>query len=263
MGKLNKANWQTIVFAAIAALVFMFAANSPAFAQTTYKVGEQIEVLYYGTWTSAKVIEAKDGRYKIRYPIGGDGYDEWLTPDKMRRIGGAAPTPEGGAPATGENNADNQNQEKKSIGEKHGSREPRTCADKKAPARGAITAALATKYVICEREKVSGQYLYLVENVKVEVGGGRPYNPNSDLNVPEINVRLPIYAIRGSLTSYQCQEEDARFNHRAPGKNCAKYNEPEARGDCYKTVFGDWRCYMVDMSNKSENYFPAVAPPKP
>ncbi len=44
MKKQIKLNWQTITFAAIVSLVFMFAANSPAFAQTSYKVGDRIEV---------------------------------------------------------------------------------------------------------------------------------------------------------------------------------------------------------------------------
>jgi hypothetical protein len=97
-------------------------------------------------------------------------------------------------------------QEKKSIGERYGAREPRTCEDMKAPAKGAITAALAAKYFICASEKVEGQYLYLVENVKTEVGAGRPYNPNMDINVPEIDVRFPLYPIRGSHTQYQCKD---------------------------------------------------------
>src|SRR4028118_2059005 len=62
-----------------------------------------------------------------------------------------------------------------SIGERYGTREPRACTNTKAPAKGAITAALAKKYLECQMEGVSGEYLSLVENVKVEVGGGIPY----------------------------------------------------------------------------------------
>lgn len=148
------------------------------------------------------------------------------------------------------------------IPNKYGTRDPRKCEDKKAPAKGAITAALAAKYVICEAEKVSGPYLYLVEDVKVEVGGGRPYNPNMDLNVPEINVRAPLYPIRGGLVRYQCYEVNPGFTVSAPGKNCNETKEPEAKGFCYRTTFGDWRCHMADFSNKSENWRQGVAPPK-
>lgn len=47
--------------------------------------------------------------------------------------------------------------QKISPGERYGSREPRTCAEMKTPARGAITAALAAKYFICQSEKIDGQ----------------------------------------------------------------------------------------------------------
>ena len=64
-------------------------------------------------------------------------------------------------------------QDSKSISARYGSRDPRTCEDTKAPARGAITAALALKYLNCQMEYDSGSGdLYLVENVKVEVGAG-------------------------------------------------------------------------------------------
>lgn len=153
-------------------------------------------------------------------------------------------------------------QEKKSPGERYGSREPRTCEDMKTLARGAITAALATKYFICAAEKEEGQYLYLVENVKVQVGTGRPYNPNMDLNVPEIDVRFPLYPIRGSHTQYQCQAENAQFDFTAPGRNCHRYEHQNAKGFCYKTTFGDWRCYQTDLNIPNGNIFNNVPPPK-
>jgi hypothetical protein len=151
-------------------------------------------------------------------------------------------------------------QEKKSPGERYGSREPRTCADKKAPAKGAITAALAAKYFICKAEGIDGQYLYLVENVKVEVGAGRPYNPNMDLNVPEIDVKFPVYPIRGSLTKYQCKDPQIDYI-KIQGRTCNRTEQPNAKGFCYKTTFGDWSCYMTELFGKNEDYFPDVPPP--
>lgn len=151
-------------------------------------------------------------------------------------------------------------QEKKTPGERYGSREPQTCLDMKAPARGAITAALATKYFTCQSEGIQGQYLYLVENVKTEVGAGRPYNPNMDLNVPEINVKFPLYPIRGSFTKYQCKDPQIDYI-KIPGRTCNRTEMPNAKGFCYKTTFGDWSCNMLDLDGKNENYFPDVAPP--
>jgi len=152
-------------------------------------------------------------------------------------------------------------QEKKSPSERYGSREPRTCEDMKAPAKGAITAALAAKYFICKAEGISGQYLYLVENVKVEVGGGIPYAAIiGHRSFPEVDVKHPVYPIRGSVSKYQCKDPKTDYI-RIEGRTCNLTEEPNAKGYCYKTTFGDWSCYMLDLDGKNENYFPDVAPP--
>ena len=66
------------------------------------------------------------------------------------------------------------------VGAKYAARDPRTCADTKSPTNGAISAAQATKYIICNQEREFGDNLYLVENVKVTIGGSRPYSYGSD-----------------------------------------------------------------------------------
>lgn len=80
----TRSNWQKqLVFAAIA-IVFLFAANSFVFGQINYKVGEKIEVLYSKSSYEAKIIEAKDGQFKIKYDDGSP--EEWVKPDRMRPI---------------------------------------------------------------------------------------------------------------------------------------------------------------------------------
>ncbi len=55
MKKQTKSNWQKqLVFAAIAVLVFMFAASSNIAAQGRYKVGERVECDFNGTGTYSK-----------------------------------------------------------------------------------------------------------------------------------------------------------------------------------------------------------------
>lgn len=146
-----------------------------------------------------------------------------------------------------------------SIGAKYGAREPRTCENTKAPARGAITAAVALKYLNCQMEYVAGGGdLYLVENVKVAVGGGTPYAAiRGQRSLSEIDVKHPVYPIRGSLIRYQCQNRITAA--RVPDANCNTYNEPKATGYCYKTTFGDWRCYMNDPAATVRHDVP---PPK-
>lgn len=151
--------------------------------------------------------------------------------------------------------------QEKSIAERYGSRDLRTCEDTKAPARGAITAALALKYLNCQMEYVSGGNLYLVENVKVEVGGGISYAAiMGQRSLSEIDTKYPVYPIRGSLLRYQCQNRLTAA--RVPTANCNTYNEPKATGYCYKTTFGDWRCYMNDPGNDPANTRYDVPPPK-
>ena len=151
-------------------------------------------------------------------------------------------------------------QDNKSIGAKYGTRDPRTCEEMKAPAKGVISSALATKYFICAAERIDGQYLILLENVKVEVGAGRPYNPNMDINVPEIDVRFPLYPIRGSHTLYQCKNPETDYIS-VPGKTCHRYEHKNAKGSCYKTTFGDWRCYQTELFIPNENITLNVPPP--
>ena len=152
--------------------------------------------------------------------------------------------------------------EKKAIGAKYGTREPRTCEDTKAPAKGAITADFAAKYLICAHEKQDGPHLYLIENLKVQVGGGTPYAAIiGHRSFPAIDVAHPVYSIRGSFTKYECKDENAEYGF-GPGKNCRRYEHQNAEGYCYKTTFGDWRCYMIDTNITNENIFDKVPPPQ-
>ena len=131
----------------------------------------------------------------------------------------------------------------KGVGAKYGSRDPRTCADKTLPKTGAPSAAQAAQYVICGHEHVV-DVLYLDEDVKAQVGAGRPYNMKEDYNVSGINVRLPVYPIRGSLKQYSCSP--IRPDRSNLNRNCTIYTAPNATGLCYKDTFGDWHCSLND-----------------
>lgn len=273
MKKQTKSNWQTIVFAAIATVVIMFAASSVAVAQNTnYKVGDKIEVQGNAAWFKAEVLEVKGDSYRIAFDGYGSAYYEWVKTDRMRPIEANRQTDNQNAAANQAQNQTNRpnqtdNQTAKQPAQtnklnKYGARDPRTCDNTIAPRRGAMTATLAKQYFICQAEGVSGAYLYLVENEKVEVGGGRPYSGNADLGVPDIDPKVPIYPIRGSYTRYQCLPEDASMNSSAPGKNCNVQIYRKATGECYKTTFGDWRCSMTNGPTDNDDYNNGVPPPK-
>lgn len=146
------------------------------------------------------------------------------------------------------------------VGAKYGSREPRTCADKTLPKAGALSAAKAAEYVVCENEGINGDKLYFAEDVKVQVGAGRHYNPREDINFGGIDTNFLIYPIRGSYKSYQCT---AIFPDKTnTNRNCNSYSAPNATGACYKKAgFGEWRCMLVDINQEktAENIPPPGA----
>lgn len=136
-------------------------------------------------------------------------------------------------------------------GARYGARDPRTCSSTKDPAKGAPSPAQAAQYVTCNAEHVSGDMLFLAENVKVEIGRARRYNPNDDLNMNDVDPSQPVYPIRGSLTGYGCNPVDNSILHNA-GKNCLVTRQPNAKGLCYKTTFGDWKCSLFDINPEKE-----------
>ena len=143
------------------------------------------------------------------------------------------------------------------VGAKYGARDPRICTDVKNPKSGAIDADQATKYVICNQEGVLSDQLYLIENVKVTVGGSRPYNSFSDSYATSIDTTAPVYPIHGSFDRYQCDKVSTVMEN--TGKNCNFYRYSKAEGKCFKTTFGDWYCNMQDLSNP--NAQTALPPP--
>lgn len=135
------------------------------------------------------------------------------------------------------------------AGKPFGARDPRTCADTKQPTSGAMTTALATKYVICSQEHVEGENLYLIEDLTVQVGGAVPYNPNRFPFASDIDTKAPVYPIRASFKEYQCHQVSDVLQNK--GYNCSIYPRPKATGVCVKTTFGDWSC-TITSDDRSE-----------
>lgn len=129
----------------------------------------------------------------------------------------------------------------KGAGAKFGARDPRTCADTKSPAKGAISAAQAGKYIVCDIEQVSGDsnLLSLVEDLTVDVGGGVPYNAKT-FPYENIDTKALVYPLRASFKEYSC----SHLSDDNTGKNCTIYNIQKATGKCFKTTFGDWYCHV-------------------
>ena len=120
-----------------------------------------------------------------------------------------------------------------------------------------MTATLATKYVICAQERISGEYLHLVDDVTVQVGDGVPYEPRNFPNRADIAPKSTVYPLRISFKSYMCSAISVAVTE---GHNCAANERPKATGFCTKTTFGDWYC-NASSSNTAENWEYEMPPP--
>jgi hypothetical protein len=158
----------------------------------------------------------------------------------------------------------------KGSGAKFGARDARTCGSRKEPVNGSPSAAQLKQYMICDMEYVqaagaSGALLYLVGNVNIEVGKGRPFNMRTD-SYSDVDPSQAVYPIRGTFMQWQCAEPRKPIpgvtNAPVAGKNCFKYETPStASGISYKDTFGDWHtkiCCTVSSSGSRVEY---VAPP--
>jgi hypothetical protein len=146
-----------------------------------------------------------------------------------------------------------------SVGVKYGSREPAICQTMKDPAKGPPSAEQVRRYVLCGAEGEKGRTLYLLQDVKVEVGKGAAYRDIPPIHRPgNADPEGLVYQIRGSLKRYQCEPHSTSFPN--AGKNCRLYDEPKATGECHKDNFGDWQCSLRDLDSP-DKYGTADQPP--
>lgn len=148
---------------------------------------------------------------------------------------------------------------KSGIGAKYRSRDPMECADYKEPADGFPSYEQAREYFICQNENVFANKLYLVSDVQFEMGKMRPYDRENDaMNVPNIDVSVPVIPIQGSYKTYQIWEPSEYMQD--IGKNCNIDLIQNATGLIYKNSFGEWHVNMGSADSKS--IAKGVAPPQ-
>jgi hypothetical protein len=151
-----------------------------------------------------------------------------------------------------------------SVGAKYGTRDPRTCPNRAAPAHGAPSAEQVRQYVICELEHGDGRYpMLLVTDVKVQIASvPRPQNQLINLNISaDYDPREPVWDIRGSFTGYSCASLGSLIagNDFAHTHNCDVSDYPSTAGYCYKNTFGDWHCNVSGAATNTRRY---VLPPE-
>lgn len=144
------------------------------------------------------------------------------------------------------------------VGARFASREPKACPSGVGPANGPLTVPLATAFVICSREHATGDEIYLVGGATIQVGRPRPFT-RDDTYMHDADPSQPVYAIRGSIVTYQCDQISTIDPN--SGQNCRAIAEPNASGFCYGTAFGEWSCFMRDMNNLTNVVKDKLPPP--
>jgi hypothetical protein len=128
-------------------------------------------------------------------------------------------------------------------------REPRLCKPQTAPPNQAQAAVL----VQCTMDQDRPTGLFLMQDVVVQIGAPRSYQPETDSNLAEINMGAQIYPLIGSLTVYWCSPVGGTT---PAGRGCMVSPTPYAVGKCWKTTYGDWKCNLLGPAPSSRSGLP-------
>jgi len=114
-------------------------------------------------------------------------------------------------------------------------RAPKKCATISNPPSAELAAAM----IPCSMDQESSMGLTLFQDVKVQMGAPRAFIMATDNGLSEADVNAKVYPLRGSFTAYGCRY----ISNMAPaGQSCGVSPVPDAKGWCWKTSFGDWKC---------------------
>ena len=240
------------------ALLFALAlfATAPMQSQTApFKVGDSVEVMYAGKWTTGVVTKGlESGTYVVNH-----GTMIMYINQGSANIRAHKMTPEEKAEADQSAQALASRPTGNGIGAKYGAREPTTCKTRAA----APTAETARQYLLCDMEGIdAGNNLLLLTDVTVQVARPRAFIYNQDSSRPQIDVSAPVYDIRGSFKQYQCAKPILGGGAYTATHNCNLYEQPKAAGTCYRDTFADWHCTMAGDRVASTNQVREQMPPR-
>lgn len=90
--------------------------------------------------------------------------------------------------------------------------------------------------------------LWLAEDVAIDVGGGVPFETMFlEFNMQDADVTKAVHPIRGGWTWSKCKER-AGGGVADPALNCTEIPVTNAKGGCWQTVYGEWKCWMNGSS---------------
>jgi len=126
-----------------------------------------------------------------------------------------------------------------------GARNPGACPS--ITPKGAPTVAQVTTMLRCRHEVIvrDGGELWLMQNLNVAVGGPVPFvTAYNSYVMPEADTRTRPFPIRGSWTWSVCKTRHDAGIYGNPDLNCYETDVAAAKGVCWKTTFGDWKCLL-------------------
>ena len=104
------------------------------------------------------------------------------------------------------------------AGKEYDTRDPFSSKSKQEPAKGAPSGNQLRDLVLCSNERAAGGYIGLFQNLKVDIGKGRPYSSWSDSGNSNIDNSQMVYPIRGTAEFYSCRPPGSMGF--PAGKNC-------------------------------------------
>jgi hypothetical protein len=142
-----------------------------------------------------------------------------------------------------------------------GARDPTACVPLRQEQQP--TPEQAIQLVKCRHETASASSgeLWLMENVKLEVGAMVPFVVMYDRVVmADADTAKPTYPLRGSFTWAVCMSmHDAGIGGGDARLNCRETDVAGATGACWQTTFGDWSCVLHGYTS-GETRRPTRAP---
>ena len=132
-------------------------------------------------------------------------------------------------------------------GARFGTREPRTCQERKI----AISKEVAEELLVCEFEHEQDGQLSLVSDLTVQLASpSRPFDAVRDSKRPDIDPQQPVYDLRAAYNHFQCRPIDSKYGDFPGTRNCSIAAVTDAVGACFLNPAKEWRC-MVDSSHEA------------
>jgi hypothetical protein len=235
-------------------LAFTLLIAEPVQGQTTdFKVGDSVEVMINGKWEPGFVTgRSGPGGYYVS-----QGRFGMFAKDDPAHIRAHTMTPGEQAEANKSAGELASRLASNGIGAQYGVRNPTTCKSRTAPP----SAATVRQYVLCGMEGFDGfQSVNLLTDVNVRVAPPRAFIYGQDSGDKQIDVKAPVYDIRGAYKQYQCSKPRTDGGAYLATHNCILYDQPEAAGSCYRDTFGDWHCSLTGNRLASTGVAGQMAP---